>query len=166
MTLVEAAQLAPLVTASVALLAATIAVVAIFVQRKVARTRAAIDFFLKAEMDEKMREVYDRYEEGIKELRAVASMDEFRGSERYNAITRYLDILELFAVGIHNKILDHRICYHYWADLVRDTCQDAWPVINHVRGRPGNAHSYEQIVRLNALWSTTPRRWQRWRDEF
>jgi hypothetical protein len=46
-----AASYAPLATAFVALCAAIIALIAMFIQRDVARRRAAIDFFLKTEMD-------------------------------------------------------------------------------------------------------------------
>ncbi len=42
-----AAELSPIVTAAIALLAAFIAVVSILNQRSIARRRAAIDFFLK-----------------------------------------------------------------------------------------------------------------------
>jgi len=50
-TLKEAAEYAPLVTASVAALAPLVAVVSILVQKGIARKRAAIDFFLKTEME-------------------------------------------------------------------------------------------------------------------
>ena len=58
MTLKEAAEYAPLVTASVAALAPLVAVVSILVQKGIARKRAAIDFFLKTEMD---NEVFNDY---------------------------------------------------------------------------------------------------------
>jgi hypothetical protein len=45
----EAAEYAPLVTAGVAVLALLVAVVFIRAQKRIAKKRAAIDFFLKTE---------------------------------------------------------------------------------------------------------------------
>jgi hypothetical protein len=50
---------APIVTASTAIFAVIAALISIFVQRSVARKRAAIDFFLKTEMDQTLLDAYD-----------------------------------------------------------------------------------------------------------
>ena len=50
-------------TAGVALTAAIIALCAIRAQKDIARRRAAIDFFLKTEMDEKAITLYERFKE-------------------------------------------------------------------------------------------------------
>jgi hypothetical protein len=58
------------VTASVAVLGGAIALVSIIVQRNLARRRAAVDFFLKVEMDEKMMQAFERFESAIEQLKA------------------------------------------------------------------------------------------------
>lgn len=57
-------------TASVAVLGGAIALVSIIVQRNLARRRAAVDFFLKLEMDEKMMQAFERFESAIEQLKA------------------------------------------------------------------------------------------------
>ena len=54
------AKLAPIVTALIALSAAFIALLAIWVHMIVARRRAAIDFFLKTEIDKTAIDLYTR----------------------------------------------------------------------------------------------------------
>ena len=67
MTLDDVARYAPIVTAAVAALALLVAWISIHVQRGVARRRAAIDFFLKTEMDEKMILAYRKFKNGVGE---------------------------------------------------------------------------------------------------
>src|SRR5258708_13192383 len=55
------AKLAPIVTALIALSAAFIALLAIWVQMIVARRRAAIDFFLKTEIDKTAIDLYKTF---------------------------------------------------------------------------------------------------------
>jgi uncharacterized protein DUF4760 len=158
-----AASLAPIGTAIFAVSAALIALLAIRAQRDIARRRAAIDFFLKAEMDDKMVEVYKKFETAIRALHGQP-MATFADTPGYSEIRRFLDIQELLAVGIYNKIFDHRICYHYWADATCDAYRGAKPVIDYARNQIGTDKSYEQMCRLSTLWSSKPRFWQRWRD--
>jgi hypothetical protein len=54
------AKLAPIATALIAL-AASLALYSIGVQRDVARRRAAIDFFLKTETDDKLIDLYELF---------------------------------------------------------------------------------------------------------
>ena len=80
MTFEEAARYAPMVTAAVAVLAFGSAICGIGVQRSIARKRAAIDFFLKTEMDEKMWDAYHNSRKGFGALRAGVPMGEFLSS--------------------------------------------------------------------------------------
>ncbi len=61
---------APLVTALVALCALITAIVSIVVQANIARRRAAVDLFVKAEMDDKM---VTYYHECVRDLENVAT---------------------------------------------------------------------------------------------
>jgi hypothetical protein len=53
----DAAKYAPIVTATIACFAFVGAIISILMQRSVAQKRAAIDFFLKTEMDAEMLSV-------------------------------------------------------------------------------------------------------------
>jgi hypothetical protein len=162
----QAKDYAAIAGAGIAILAAFIATTAILVQRSIARKRAAIDFFLKAELDNTMRAAYDDYETGIKALKAGVHLNTFRTSKEYDDICAWLDAMELFAVGIETGIFDRRTCYHFWGGEVIDVCNDAISVINDVREQIDDPAAYKQLTTLNELWASPPRRWQRWRDEF
>jgi hypothetical protein len=59
----------------------------------------------------------------------------------------------LIAVGIKQKVLDHKVCYDYWADTLMNGVRDAKPVIDWVRKRPKNKYTYSDLLELNAKWS-------------
>jgi hypothetical protein len=162
----DAARYAPLVTATVAVLALMVAFGSIHAQRKIARRRAAIDFFLKAEMDDKMMTAFASIEASVIEFRKAPSVHEFCETEDYKKIRTYLIILELMAVGIHNKTFDQRICYDFWADVVSRAHNDTRPLINHIRSNPGCAATYDDLIRLNNRWNGHRWIWQWWRSRW
>jgi Rap1a immunity proteins len=75
------AKLAPIATASIALIAALIALGAIFIQMHLARRRASIDFFLKTEIDEKAIDLYDKFRThapSMSSIPPVGQRDEYK----------------------------------------------------------------------------------------
>jgi hypothetical protein len=107
-------------------------------------------------MDEKMIEAYDRFHTAINEMRNVKDMKEFCTSDashnHYLAIRKYLNVHELIAVGIGKKVLDRNVCYHFWCDTLTNGYRDAQTVLDYVRSRPGNKHTYSDLVSLNDEW--------------
>lgn len=99
MTLKEAAEYAPLVTANVAALAPLVAVVSILVQKGIARKRAAIDFFLKTEMDNEVFNDYAKSRSVFVALKPGKPMEVFCSSDDYSLVSKYLNLHELMAVG-------------------------------------------------------------------
>src|SRR5262245_19094682 len=93
------AKLAPIVTALIALIAAIIALRAIRAQRDIARRRAAIDFFLKTETDQKMIDLYNRFKEMAPQIASVPWGDR----SDYDLIRSWLNICELIAVGVRKR---------------------------------------------------------------
>ena len=73
-----------------------IAIWGIWSQRSIARKRAAIDVFIKTEMDEKMTEAYDKFHAGLDKMRNAKSVEEFCTAEAlrpdYLAIRKYLNV--------------------------------------------------------------------------
>jgi len=98
-TLKEAAEYAPLVTANVAALAPLVAVVSILVQKGIARKRAAIDFFLKTEMDNEVFNDYAKSRSVFVALKPGKPMEVFCSSDDYSLVSKYLNLHELMAVG-------------------------------------------------------------------
>jgi hypothetical protein len=81
------------ITAFIAFVAGAIAVWSIVSQRSIARKRAAVDVFIKTEMDEKMIVAYDRFHTGLNEMRKAKTVEEFCTSAasrpHYLAIRKY-----------------------------------------------------------------------------
>jgi hypothetical protein len=154
MTLEQAAKLAPLVIAIVAFCALGAALWSIGAQKRLARRRAAVDFFIKTEMDDKMLQAWDNYLVAVKELKDVDSMQAFETTEKYRHIRAYLNIHELLAVGIRNKVFDRRVCYDFWADVLVNACIECKKVIDRVRNAPNGGATYTDLLKLQQRWST------------
>jgi hypothetical protein len=65
----SAVRYAPLFTLAVGSIAAAIAVGAILTQKNIARKRAAIDFFLKTDLDHNMLDAHAGFESALKNLK-------------------------------------------------------------------------------------------------
>jgi hypothetical protein len=129
----EAAKIAPLGTAGVATLAAAIALAAMFAQRDTAKRRAAIDFFLKTEMDEAIIKAYEKFEELTSRIAALIEQPGFdQTHQEYKDLRRWLDICELIAVGINQDSFSNRISLDYWGDVLPDTYRNAKEFIDFV----------------------------------
>jgi hypothetical protein len=166
MTIENAARVAQIVTAAVAVLALLVAYNSVRVQRGIARRRAAIDFFLKTEMDEKVVNKLLAFGKKIDEFKSSASIEEFAKTESCTDIHHCLYIYELMAVGIHNKIFDQRICYEYWRDELNRAYNSAKEIIDYDRMQPGRADTYCDLIRLQKKWTGPHWIWQRWRSRW
>jgi len=113
---------APLMTPAVAVGAGCIALYAVHVQRTIARRRAAIDFFLKTEMDEALLKRFNDFESKVEALNAAmtptTTMAELGVMPDYPYIRGYLNIHELIAVGIRLKVFDEKVSFHYWSGVL------------------------------------------------
>lgn len=156
MTLEEIAKIAPIGTVIVALCALGVATWSLLAQKGVARRRAAVDFFLKTEMDEKLLVAYDHYRAGISELLKATDLEQFCKSEHYHHVRSYLNVLELMAVGIENATFDERICYVYWKGFVLDAMADTARLIDHIREKHRADLYYRGFRMLHYRWMTNP----------
>jgi hypothetical protein len=133
-----AGKFASIVTAIIALAAACIAWRAINAQRDIARRRAAIDFFLKTEMDEKVIELYREFEQTTPKIREVISQPTFGPqSPEHHVLRKWLNICELIAVGVNKGAFSESVSLDYWGDVLPASFNDAKPYIDHVRGTLG-----------------------------
>jgi hypothetical protein len=159
----EIAKLAPIGTVIIASGALCVATWSLLAQKAVARRRAAIDFFLKTEMDEKMLAAYNLYVGSKAKIPLHSDIREFCHTEHYDHVRAYLNILELMAVGVQYNTFDQRICYVYWCDFVRGAVTDCRPLLNYLRALPSGGFSYGDLVQLGNRWSSPKRFWQHWR---
>jgi hypothetical protein len=82
--------IAPLLTPTVAVIAGCIAYYSIHVQRKLVRSRAAIDFFLKTDLDKSMVDAHAAFEAAAEKLGEAKeggiAIEEFCKTEEYKRI--------------------------------------------------------------------------------
>jgi hypothetical protein len=145
------------ITAIVAVVAVTVAAIGIAVQWWLARKRAAIDFFLKTEADKHLLDAYDEFHTGVRQMKTMniqlfCTSDTEAIRKHYFAIRRYLNIHELIAVGIKNGMFHDRTCFDFWAGILFRGVEEARPVIDHVRGRPGREATYSELETLYTRW--------------
>ena len=151
------------ITAIVAALALLVAISGVAMQWLVARKRAAIDFFLKTEADAHMIAAYDKFWAGIRQMRSMdvavfcRSEDE-QTRKHYFSIRQYLNIHELVAVGIKNGMFDRDTCYDFWSGVLLRSVEEARPVIDFVRGRPGREMTYHEMMKLYQEWKARERK--------
>jgi hypothetical protein len=150
-----ASELSPIITAAIALLAALIAVVSILNQRSIARRRAAIDFFLKTQMDATGIELYNDFRRIAPGLAAIASMESFVATPEHSRVRSFLNVCELISVGINENVFSERVSYAYWGDVLPWSYQAAEPLIQYVRQRPGEGtpSTYRDLERVAKLWA-------------
>ena len=158
---------APYGTALVAAGALVTAIVAICTQTRVARRRAAIDFFLKTDLDQNMLDAHKEFEAAVKKLKvhllAQGTVKAFEeaNEEKYRAIWKYLNVHELVAVGINNRVFDNNVCYNFWADVLVRHARETKAVIDHEiesEGTPSAA--FLELRQLSVEWTNRARKWR------
>jgi len=145
------------ITAGTAMGAVVVAAFGIAVQRRLARRRAAIDLFLKTEADKHLMDAYDEFWTGIEHMGTMPIQDfcdSKNASSRthYFAVRKYLNLHELIAVGIKNKMFDDRTCYDFWSRVLIRCVEGARPVLDHLRERPGHEATYMELESLYVKW--------------
>ena len=148
-------KVAPVITALIALAAATVAIISLLTQKEIARKRAAVDVFLKTEMDKEMVKAYRAYEDGLEKSKQYQDIDHFQKAdiEAYRAVRTYLDVNELICIGIERKAFDQRVCYGFWHGVLNRARTEGAAIIDHARAAPeGGERTYEHILSVNERW--------------
>jgi hypothetical protein len=144
-------RLAPIGTASIALLAALIALGAIWAQVYMARRRASIDFFLKTETDKTVIDLYNKFK---KHAPRVSSSREPWLDEEHDDIRTFLNICELIAVGVNKRAFSESVSFHYWVDVIKKSYRTSEQLINNIRNNPeeGSPYTYIELEKLAKRW--------------
>jgi hypothetical protein len=154
-------------TALIALAALGTAIAAILTQTRVARRRAAIDFFLKTDLDHNMLESHREFRVAVKELKlhlvdgkTVKSFEE-SNEKIYLSILKYLNVHELVAVGIKNRVFDVDVCFNFWGDVLVQHADETAAVIDHEiesEGTPSSA--FLQLRQPSVEWTERALIWR------
>jgi hypothetical protein len=146
------AKFAPIGTALIALSAAIIALCAIRAQRDIARRRAAIDFFLKTELDPTALELWKRFKTHIPSITSMPTIP--AGWDAYRDVRSFLNICELIAVGVQKRTFSKSVSKAYWGDVIPDSYQAAKQLIDCIRNTPGEGThlTYVDLEKLAKKW--------------
>lgn len=150
--LVQLAQLAPLGTFLIALCAFLFAIYSLYQQRLIASRKAAIDFFLKTEIDNYALTMWKEYRSALEILQQTPDDAKFSATSEFKTIRAYLNLFELMAVGIQNGAFDENTCYEFWGDELDRACIRGKRVIDYTRKLPGCGQTYHAIIQLHSEW--------------
>jgi Domain of unknown function (DUF4760) len=97
-----------------------------------------------------MLEAHADFETALKKLkkilvdgRTVRSFVEATDTENdYKKILRYLNVHELVAVGIKNKVFDDRVCCNFWSDAMVRHVKEADSIIQYEISEGGSDASW------------------------
>jgi Domain of unknown function (DUF4760) len=148
-------KISPILTAAIAFGAAWLALASLRTQKDIARKRAAIDVFLKTEMDKEMVKAFRAYEDGLDKAKQFGDISQFQHAEKesYSAVRTYLDINELICIGINSEAFDQRVCYGFWHGILNKAGTEGAAIIEHARNLPdGGKRRYEHILKVNERW--------------
>jgi Domain of unknown function (DUF4760) len=151
------AKLAPIGTASIALLAALIALGAIWAQMYIARRRASIDFFLKTEMDKTTIDLYNKFKAHGPSITSMPTTP--HGWQDYRDYRAFLNICELIAVGVNKRAFSKSVSKAYWGDVIPDSYQRTKELIECIRKTPGEGSrlTYVDLEKLAKRWGAKDR---------
>jgi hypothetical protein len=140
------AKLAPIGTALIVLIATIIALGSMWLQMHIARRRASIDFFLKAEMDTTVIDLYNKFKANAPLIAFVPDPSDLTRRD-YNDARAFLNICELIAVGVNKGAFSKSVAEAYWGDVIPDAYQTSKQLINNIRTTPGEGSRYTYTKR-------------------
>ena len=147
-----AATHAPSLTGAMAVCAVIGAIISICVQRRTAQTRAAIDFFLKTETDEKMLEAHQKYRSGVAALKKSTNIAAFAQMDDCRSVRSYLNVHELLAVGVNRGAIHYAVARDFWINELGKACIDCNRLLLHLEGDPAEKRTYSEMKTLNQEW--------------
>jgi len=160
-----AGKIAPVITAFIALCALLIVWRAIQAQRDIARRRAAIEFFLKIETDEKLIALYARFLDLYPQHRQITTDEAYSSfkarTEEFKDTRSFLNLLELIAAGVNHHAFSNAVSYDYWGDVLINAWDDCHSLIRFIRADKGGG-SFREIEKLHARWKRQASK-DRWR---
>jgi len=77
----------------------------------------------------------------------------------YKKIIRYLNVHELVAVGIKNKVFDDRVCYNFWSDAMVRHVKKTDSVIQYEIAEGGSDALFLELRQLSTRWWTRIHDW-------
>ena len=148
----ELVRIGTAITGTMAMAAFIVACTSLWVQRGLAQKKAAIDFFLKTEMDHEMLKAHRAYEDAVKLLQSAPDIKAFAASDDCKPIRAYLNVHELLAVGVHKKVFHNKVSRGYWIAELERARTKCNRLIRHLKEDPDEKVTYVELVKLNSKW--------------
>ncbi len=141
-----------------ALLAAFVAVWAIFSQRAITSRQTTLEFIRASEADRNNVEARQLFNKLAKDEDGLGkwARDEFSPSEEARAIRHVLNEQELIAIAIQRGILDDTTYRRFFRTGVIKTWQNAAPYILGRRKKTGNSAIYHELEELARWYGGAP----------
>jgi hypothetical protein len=144
-------------TFAIAVCALVTAIVSISTQKKIARKRAAIDYFLKTEMDGETKKSHEEFKKAIDPLKMIVTdkgemQNSFANTEEYWAIRNYLNLHELLAVGVLKAVFDEEVCFDFWSGELVLAYEDTLPLIRYVQRQKHGENVYAELAKVAKRW--------------
>lgn len=126
-------------------------------QREIARKRAAMDFFVKTEMDKHTLVAHKNYTKSVevmrKHLQQKKPLKTFVNTDAYWSIREYLNLHELMGVGINQGVFDDDVCFDFWHGELRRAYQATEALIRYIQTQPDENKTYIELVKVQACWA-------------
>jgi len=120
-----------------------------------------MDFFIKTETDDDTLSAHDKFNEAAElfrtHLNSGKTCEEFVSTQGYLDIRAYLNLHELMAVGINQKVFDNDVCYDFWSGELDKACERTQELIVYIQSRPDEPGTYCELVKVSQDWE---KRWK------
>jgi hypothetical protein len=94
-----------------------------------------------------------------KQLEEGKALVEITNTDEYKTVHACLNMHELIAVGISNKVFDEKVAYNYWSGALVGHCKDAAQLIDASRADPDDLSAYIAMLELNKRWKKKLDNW-------
>lgn len=79
----------------------------------------------------------------------------------YRNILKYLNIHELVAVGIKNRVFDGDVCFNFWGDVLVQHADETAAVIDYeIASEATPSAAFLELRQLSAAWTERARIWR------
>jgi hypothetical protein len=86
-------------------------------------------------------------------------LKEIAKTKEYKDIHACLNIHELLAIGVANKVFDEKVAYRYWSAALVSHTKKAERLINFSREEPDDYSAYIGMIKLSQRWGQKLAAW-------
>ena len=100
-----------------------------------------------------MLKAWEEFEAARVAVSRCTDLAEFEKTKQWIDLRSYLNLHELMAVGVNQKVLDDTVCFEFWNGELHRAYRDCEHAIKYIQAQPGEGSTYCELVRLHGTWS-------------